>query len=84
MADTSNNDTQRYTSDSIFKRIITLRFTELGIPLQTQVEVSHLPRTIDAVVVLRHETDREKVRYETPIPYANLYNLRSYAVGFNV
>ena len=75
MADTSNNDTQRYTSDSIFKRIITLRFTELGIPLQTQVEVSHLPRTIDAVVVLRPETDREKVRYETPIPYANLYNL---------
>ena len=75
MADPPNNDTQGYTSDSIFKRIMTLRFTELGIPLQTQVEVSHLPRTIDAVVVLRHEIDREKVRLETPFPYAGPHNL---------
>ena len=75
MAEPPNNDTQGYTSDSIFKRIMTLRFTELGIPLQTQVEVSHLPRTIDAVVVLRHETDREKVRLETPFPYAGPHNL---------
>ena len=75
MADTPNNDTQRYTPDSIFKRVMTLRFAELGIPLQTQVEVSHLPRTIDAVVVLRHEIDREKVRLETPFPYAGPHNL---------
>ena len=47
----------------------------MGIPLQTQVEVSHLPRTIDAVVVLRHETDQEKVRLETPFPYAGPHNL---------
>ena len=75
MADTPNNDTQRYMPDSIFKRIMDLRFTQLGIPLQTQVEVSHLPRTIDAVVVLRHETDQEKVRLETPFPYAGPHNL---------
>ena len=61
--------------DSIFKRIMDLRFTELGLPLQTQVEVSHLPRTIDVVVLLRHETDQEKMRSETPIPYAGRYNL---------
>jgi len=54
---------------------MTLRFTELGIPFQTQVEVSHLPRTIDAVVVLRHETHLEKVRLETPFPYAGPHNL---------
>ena len=75
MADTPNNDTQRYMPDSIFKRIMALRFIKLGIPLQTQVEVSHLPRTIDAVVVLRHETDQEKVRLETPFPYAGPHNL---------
>lgn len=54
---------------------MTLRFTELGIPLHTQVEVSYLPRTIDAVVILRHETDREKVRLETPFPHAGPHNL---------
>ena len=75
MADTSNNDTQRYTSDSIFKRIMVLQFTKLGIPLQTQVEVSHLPRTIDAVIAPRHETYLEKVRLETPFPYAGPHNL---------
>ena len=75
MADTPNNDTQRYMPDSIFKRIMDLRFTQLGIPLQTQVEVSHLPRTIDAVVILRHETDRKKIRLETPFPYAGPHNL---------
>lgn len=75
MADTPNNDIQRYMPDSIFKRIMALRFTQLGIPLQTQVEVSHLPRTIDAVVVLRHETHLEKVRLETPFLYASPYNL---------
>ena len=75
MADTPSNDTQRYMPDSIFKRIMDLRFTQLGIPLQTQVEVSHLPRTIDAVVLLHHETDQEKVRSETLLPYAGLYNL---------
>ncbi len=75
MADTPNNDTQRYTPDSIFKRIITLRFAELGIPLQTQVEVSYLPRTIDAVVILRPEADREKIRSETPFLYAGPHNL---------
>ena len=75
MADTPNNDTQRYIPDSIFKRIMDLRFTQLGIPLQTQVEVSHLPRTIDVVIVLSHETDQEKVRLETPLFYAGPYNL---------
>ena len=75
MADTFNNDAQRYTPDSIFKRIMTLRFAELGIPLQTQVEVSYLPRTIDAVVILRHEVDWEKIRLETPFPHAGPHNL---------
>ena len=75
MADTPNNDTQRYMPDSIFKRIMDIRFSQLGIPLQTQVEVSHLPRTIDVVVVLHHETHQQKVRLETPIPYAGRYNL---------
>ena len=75
MVDTPNNNTQLYTSDSIFKRIMVLQFTKLGIPLQTQVEVSHLPRTIDAVIAPRHETYLEKVRLETPFPYAGPHNL---------
>ncbi len=75
MANTPKNDTRRYAPDSIFKWIMNLRFTRLGIQIQTQVEVGHLPLTIDVVFVLDDETDLERVQRETELHHAGLHNL---------
>ncbi len=60
--------------DPVFKAVMCFRFGQLGIPVKTQVEVSRLPRTIDAVLILELESDLEKVRYETPFCYVRTYN----------
>ena len=75
MANIPKNDTRRYAPDSIFKWIMNHRFTRLGIPIQTQVEVGYQPRSIDVVFVLDRETDLEKVQNETELHYADLHNL---------
>ena len=75
MANTPKNGAQRYIPDSIFKWIMTLRFTRLGIPLQTQVEVGYRPRSIDAVFVLSNETELEKVKAGIGFDHAGEHNL---------
>ena len=37
---------RRYPPDSVFKWIMEFQLTRLGIPIQTEVEVSRLPRTL--------------------------------------
>lgn len=60
--------------DPVFKAVICFRFGQLGISIKTQVEVGRLPRTIDAVLILELENDREKVRLETPFYYVRTHN----------
>ena len=43
---------ERAEIDPIFKDVLTFNFGQLEIPIQTQVEVSRLPRTMDALVYL--------------------------------
>lgn len=35
--------------DPVFKEVVERRFTELGLPLETEVEVGRLPRKIDII-----------------------------------
>ena len=57
-----------------------LRFTQLGIQIQTQVEVVHLPYTIDVVLVLDDETDQQKVQFSVD---ERLAGLRSEELKFS-
>ena len=60
--------------DPLFKEVLCFKFGQLGIPIKTQVEVSRLPRTIDAMLILNQESDQEKVKSETPFYYVRIYN----------
>ena len=60
--------------DPLFKEVLDSRFGQLGIPIKTEVEVSRLPRTIDAMIILTQERDLERVRSETPFCYARTHN----------
>jgi hypothetical protein len=51
------------------------QFTRLGIPIQTQVEVGHLPLTIDVVLTPRTEAEQQKVKLEIALPDVRAHNL---------
>ncbi len=61
--------------DPVFKEVLNFRFRQLNIPLQTEVEVSRMPRTIDALIVLDQEADLQMVRAQTPFDHFRRYNL---------
>ena len=44
---------ERQEIDPVFKDVLTLNFRQLNILVQTQVEVSRLPRTMDALAILK-------------------------------
>lgn len=60
--------------DPIFKQVLTEELTPLTKTLQTEVEVSRLPRTIDALVTLATEEELQRVRTATPFFYFLKYN----------
>lgn len=60
--------------DPVFKEVIHFRFGLLNIPVQTQVEVSRLPRTMDALIILKQNQEREKVQLQTPFGHFGVYN----------
>ncbi len=60
--------------DPIFKEVMTFNFAQLALPVETQVEISRLPRTMDALVVLEQTAEREKVRVQTAFNYFRVYN----------
>ena len=53
---------ERAEIDPVFKEVMTFNFGQLSLPIETQVEVSRLPRTMYALVLLPKAEDREKVR----------------------
>jgi hypothetical protein len=57
---------------------MTFNFGQLSLPIETQVEVSRLPRTMDALVLLPKAEDREKVRKETAFDYFRVHNQLEY------
>ena len=65
---------ERQEIDPVFKDVLTLNFRQLNIPIQTQVEVSRLPRTMDALVILKQSDGLEKVRKETAFRHFRVHN----------
>lgn len=60
--------------DPVFKQVLTDELTPLTKALQTEVEVSRLPRTIDALVTLATDEEMQRVRTETPFFYFGTHN----------
>ena len=56
---------ERHEIDPILKEVLTFSFGELGIPIQTQVEISRLPRTMDVLVVAEQSGDLERIWHAT-------------------
>ena len=46
--------------DPVFKEVMTFNFAQLALPVETQVEISRLPRTMDALVVLEQPLNVRK------------------------
>ena len=61
--------------DPVFKQILTFRCGQLGIPLQTEFEVSRLPRTIDAIIRLDPSQKVEPLHSQTPFGHFRAHNL---------
>ena len=70
----NNLMTDRNFLDPVFKEVMTFSFGQLALPVETQVEISLLPRTMDALVVLERETEREKVHEQTVFNYFQVHN----------
>ena len=55
--DNTKSAIERHEIDPVLKEVLTFSFGELGIPIQTQVEVSRHPRTMDVLVVAEQSSD---------------------------
>ena len=71
---TDNSMANRHFLDPVFKEVMTFNFAQLALPVETQVEISRLPRTMDALVVLEQTAEREKVHTQTAFNYFRVYN----------
>jgi hypothetical protein len=65
---------KRHEIDPILKEVLTFSFGELGIPIQTQVEISRLPRTMDVLVVAEQSGDLERIWHGTPFDFFRVHN----------
>ena len=61
----TESTTERQEIDPVFKDALTKNFEALDLPVQTEVEVSRLPRTMDALAILKSPDAIERVRSET-------------------
>lgn len=68
MADATS--AQHHQLDPVFKHILEHEMAVQTDNVQTEMEVSRLPRTIDAMVLLNSEEKRQKFHEETPFFYA--------------
>ena len=65
---------ERHEIDPVLKEVLTFSFGELGIPIQTQVEVSRLPRTMDVLVVAEQTGNLEKIWQGTAFDFFRAQN----------
>jgi len=61
----TESTTERQEIDPVFKDALTKQCEGLNLTVQTEVEVSRLPRTMDALVILKSFDAIERVRAET-------------------
>ena len=78
MTTEADNDTKSATAreqiDPVFKGVLIFWFGQFNVIIQTQVEVSRLPRTIDVLVIIEHTDYLLKVRLETPFEHFRVHN----------
>lgn len=72
MAEKSKEPRQQV--NPVFKQVLLDELTPFTKALQTEVEVSRLPRTIDALVTLATADELHRVRAETPFFYFGMRN----------
>ena len=75
--ETDNNaksEIEREEIDPIFKDVLIFSFGQLEILIQTQVEVSRLPRTMDVLILLKQSNELQRVRSETLFSYFRVHN----------
>lgn len=72
--DNTGSIIERHEIDPILKEVLTFSFGELGIPIQTQVEVSRLPRTMDVLVVAEQSSDLERIWRGTAFDFFRAHN----------
>ena len=72
--DKAPSDAQRSKIDPVFKQVLTFRCHQLGIPVETEFEVSRLPRTIDAIVRLHPSHALETIQSQTPFGHFRAHN----------
>jgi hypothetical protein len=72
--DKTRSTIERHEIDPILKEVLTFSFGELGIPIQTQVEISRLPRTMDVLVVAEQSGNLEKIWYGTAFDFFRVHN----------
>lgn len=72
MADESKK--KHHQVDPVFKQVVVNEFADYQAGIQTEVEVSRLPRTIDVLVTVGTQAELERIRIETPFFYFLRYN----------
>jgi len=60
--------------DAVYKQLFVQFLAQLGVTVQTQVEVGRLPKTLDAVAVT-DESQRERIAQWLPFDHFRRYNL---------
>ena len=70
---TATKKKKRDHVDPVFKEVVEKRFTELGLPLDTEVEVGRLPRKIDIISQLDAQK-QEIAKSQTPFIYCLTHN----------
>jgi len=70
----TESTTERQEIDPVFKDALTKHLGGLNLTVQTEVEVSRLPRTMDALVVLKSLNAIERVRAETAFTHFREHN----------
>lgn len=68
------NQTQQHQIDPVFKQVLIDKLTPFAATLQTEVEVSRLPRKIDAVITIESTREQQRIRNETPFSYFLQWN----------
>jgi hypothetical protein len=71
---TGKNQEKQRQIDPVFKQALTDELANLPAVLQTEVEVSRLPRTIDAIITVDGEGALQTVRTNTPFFYFLYHN----------
>ena len=73
--DNSTSNVQLAPTDPVFKQVLIFHCGQWDIWLQTEFEVSRLPRTIDAIIRLDPSQKEEQLQSQTPFGHFRAHNL---------